>query len=141
MLDKRFNTKEKALQNLSLEVSNGTVYGLLGKNGSGKSTLLRTIAGILPITSGTKKVNGVLSPLIGVNSFTDGDLTTKENIQFYASIRNIRKKDLKVFETKVLSFCQYSESELLKPVKTFSHGMERNDQIHQRNLHIKRKTR
>jgi len=115
--------KKNVLKNLSLHVSSGTIYGLLGKNGSGKSTLLRTIAGVLPIRSGEKTIEGKVSPLIGVNSFTDGDLTTEENIKFYCVLRGFSKERSNEFRTQVLDFCHYTESELLKPVKTFSHGM------------------
>ena len=43
----------RALDNVSLEVKKGDVYGILGSNGSGKSTLLKIVAGVLDPTKGT----------------------------------------------------------------------------------------
>src|SRR3954451_6725245 len=53
-----------ALKDVSLEVHQGTVLGILGANGAGKSTLVRTMAGILPPTSGRVEVHGRVSTLL-----------------------------------------------------------------------------
>ena len=50
--------KKKVFSGLSLELSPGYIYGLLGKNGTGKSTLLRGIAGLLFPDQGTIEVSG-----------------------------------------------------------------------------------
>lgn len=49
----------KALDNVSLEVGTGEVYGLLGPNGSGKSTLMKMMLGLIKPDSGTIKVDGI----------------------------------------------------------------------------------
>src|ERR1700685_1772555 len=56
--------RRTVLQDVSLRVEHGEKLGIIGPNGSGKSTLLKIIAGILQPTSGTKFVDGTISPLI-----------------------------------------------------------------------------
>lgn len=53
------NGRRYALENLSLQLEENVIYGLLGRNGAGKTTLLNMIAGAIPPTSGTIEVNGI----------------------------------------------------------------------------------
>ena len=53
-----YGKRKQVFQNLNLTLTEGNVYGLLGRNGAGKSSLLRTMAGLLFPTSGSCKVNG-----------------------------------------------------------------------------------
>jgi ABC-2 type transport system ATP-binding protein len=53
-----YSSKKLLFDNLSLDIKQGNIYGLLGKNGAGKSTLLKNIAGTLFVKSGTIRVNG-----------------------------------------------------------------------------------
>jgi ABC-2 type transport system ATP-binding protein len=56
-----YGKRKKVFQNLNLTLSEGNVYGLLGKNGAGKSSLLRNMAGLLFPTAGTCEVNGYIA--------------------------------------------------------------------------------
>ena len=56
----------EALKGVSFEVEHGKVLGIVGANGAGKSTLVRTIAGILPPTSGRIEVDGRVSTLLAL---------------------------------------------------------------------------
>ncbi len=89
-----------ALDNASLQISSGEVFGLLGPNGAGKSTLLKTLVGILKPTSGTVRVDGydiVQDPekakrIIGYlpeNPSLYTGLTTQEFLQFVGKIRGV----------------------------------------------------
>ncbi|OLC61097.1 hypothetical protein AUH73_07990 [archaeon 13_1_40CM_4_53_4] len=89
-----------ALDNVSLDIGSGEIFGLLGPNGAGKSTLLKTLVGILRPTSGTIRIYGidiVVEPekakrMIGYlpeNPSLYTGLTTLEFLQFVGKIRGV----------------------------------------------------
>jgi ABC-2 type transport system ATP-binding protein len=94
---KRFGPIE-ALAGLSLSISEGEIYGLLGPNGSGKTTLIRCLAGLLRPDAGRVAVFGV-APRVAVSAGRVGymtqapalysDLTVEENLRFFAALQGV----------------------------------------------------
>lgn len=93
-----------AVNDISLKVEKGKIYGILGPNGAGKSTTIRMLCGVITPTSGSATVNGfdvykeseLIKKQIGYMSQKFSlyeDLTVMENLRFYSSIYGIRKKE------------------------------------------------
>ncbi|WP_121627307.1 ABC transporter ATP-binding protein [Poseidonibacter antarcticus] len=93
-----------ALDNLSLEIKKGTIFGLLGVNGAGKSTILSILNGLSQFDSGKINIFGLdikndieeiknISSIIPQNLAFYEKLTVKENLDFFAKIQNAKKED------------------------------------------------
>jgi ABC-2 type transport system ATP-binding protein len=99
-LTKRFGNFT-AVDNISLEIKSGEIFGLLGPNGAGKTTTFKMMCGLLKPTSGMAFVNGVdllIAPSIArghigymAQKFSlYGDLSVYENLEFYSGIYNLK---------------------------------------------------
>ena len=95
----------RALDSLSLEISDGIIFGLLGVNGAGKTTLLSILNGLIQIDSGEIEVFGLdikkdikeikkISSIIPQNLAFYEKLSVKENIDFFASIQKSTQKSI-----------------------------------------------
>ena len=109
-LSKTFKNKIQALSDITFSVSKGDIFGLIGPDGAGKTTLIRCLCGALRPNNGTIEIFGKNLYQDHKNIIKDigylsqrfslyGDLTVEENIDFFASIREIddyesRKKEL-----------------------------------------------
>lgn len=111
-----------ALNDVSLVVPKGSVYGLVGHNGSGKSSLLRIMANIHRPTSGTVTTHGRISALLELGAGFHPDLTGRENIYLNAAILGLSKKETDHLYDRIVEFSGLQEF-IDTPVKHFSSGM------------------
>jgi ABC-2 type transport system ATP-binding protein len=90
----------RAVDNVTLEIEKGEIFGLLGPNGAGKSTLIKMLTTMLRPSSGTASILGhdiiqemdAVRSCIGVvfqDATLDGKLTARENLDFHAQLYNI----------------------------------------------------
>ena len=104
-----------AVKNVSLQIRNGEVYGLLGANGAGKTTTIRMLCGLLDLTSGTMELEGTGGNLrteavrrrIGYMSQKFSlyeDLTIRENLDFFSGVYGVPDQDREEKIRWVLSF-------------------------------------
>lgn len=111
-----------ALNDISLEVKKGEVFGIVGYNGSGKSTLLKIIAGVMKPTKGKVKVSGTMAPLIELGAGFDQNLTGRENVYLNGAILGYTKKKLDDAFDEILEFSELGDF-IDVPVKNYSSGM------------------
>lgn len=118
---KSFGEDFYALSNVDFEANVGEVVGFVGINGSGKSTLSNIIAGIVPETSGTVRVNGQVS-LIAVAAGLKNDLTGRDNIELKLLMLGFNKNDIRELEEDIIEFSELGTF-IDQPVKSYSSGM------------------
>jgi len=111
-----------ALENVSFEVQQGDVFGIVGLNGSGKSTLLKLVSGILKPTTGSVSVTGTIAPLIELGAGFDMNLTARENIYLNGSVLGHSKKTMDEKFDDIVDFSELHEF-IDVPMKNYSSGM------------------
>jgi ABC-type polysaccharide/polyol phosphate transport system ATPase subunit len=111
-----------ALQDISFTVEAGEVVAILGRNGAGKSTLLKVLAGVLPPTKGTSKVDGKIAPMIELGAGFHPEMTGAENILFYSALMGRNIKSVKERTPAIGEWAGVSDH-MDFPLRTFSSGM------------------
>lgn len=111
-----------ALKNVSFEIVQGEVVGIVGRNGSGKSTLLRLIAGIYGPDSGEVIISGDTMYLNGFNHGIKPRLTMRENIHLVGSILGLRRREVELKFDDIVNFSNLRDFLDVK-VYRFSTGM------------------
>lgn len=111
-----------ALRDVSLDIPEGTTFGLLGHNGSGKSTLLKCIAKILTPDEGTISSRGRVAAMLEVGSGFHPELSGRENIFLNGAILGMTRKEI---EKKFIDIVEFSGvgDFIDQPVKNYSSGM------------------
>ena len=84
-----------ALNDISLEINDGEVLGIIGSNGAGKSTLLKILSKVTAPTSGTIKYKGRIASLLEVGTGFHTELTGRENIFLNGAINGMNKREVK----------------------------------------------
>lgn len=111
-----------ALEDVSLEVSEGEVLGLVGRNGSGKTTLLKILSRITRPTTGWAEIRGRVRSLLEVGTGFHGELTGRENIYLSGSILGMAKSEINRKMDEIIAFAEV-EKFIDTPVKHYSSGM------------------
>ena len=111
-----------ALNDVSFQVKQGEVFGIIGLNGAGKSTLLKIVAGILKPTSGSVKREGSIAPLIELGAGFNGDLTGVENIILNGLLLGYPKKQIINKMDEIIEFAELGQH-IHYPLKNYSSGM------------------
>jgi len=112
----------EAVRGVSFDVPHGTVLGIVGSNGAGKSTLVRTIAGILPPTSGRVEVHGRVSTLLALGVGFNRKLTGRENVILGGLAAGLSRERLESKYEDIAAFAELEEFMDL-PMRTYSSGM------------------
>ncbi|GAA0081058.1 ABC transporter ATP-binding protein [Clostridium sporogenes] len=125
--------KKLVLNNITLNINKGQIYGLIGPSGSGKTTLVKMIVGMEVPDNGTIKVlnenvpNLELLQNIGYMAQSDAlytELTAQENLKFYASLFKLNKRTMENRIAYVINMVNLN-NDLSKKISTYSGGMKR----------------
>lgn len=134
-LSKAYNKSAvKAVDDISLELKPGEIFGFLGPNGAGKTTTIKMITGILSYEEGEIEVCGIdlkrdsIAAKKNIGYVSDNDviydkLTGKEYIDFLADIYGVDVETRKARAEKMLKIFNLTDA-FNSPIKTYSHGMK-----------------
>ena len=111
-----------ALRNVSFEVEQGEVVGLVGRNGAGKSTLLKVLSRITRPTAGQVSLCGRLTSLLEVGAGFHPELTGRENVFLNAAILGMRRTEIRRKFDEIVDFAEIGQF-IDTPVKRYSSGM------------------
>lgn len=120
--DSNFSDIIWPLRDVSFEVKQGEVVGIVGKNGAGKSTLLKILSRITAPTKGRIEIHGKVSSLLEVGTGFHQELTGRENVYLNGTILGMRKKEIDRRFDEIVDFSGI-EKFIDTPAKRYSSGM------------------
>jgi len=116
------NTIFWALKNISFDIHEGEIVGLIGANGAGKSTILKILSRVTTPTNGKIELYGKVKSLLEVGTGFHPELTGRENVYLSGSILGMKKKEIEYKFDEIVKFSEI-ERFLDTPVKRYSSGM------------------
>ena len=123
-----------AVENLSLSLRPGEIFGFLGSNGAGKSTTIKCLVGIYPFQEGDIRINGVsikVNPLeakkqigyVSDNHAVFERLTGREYVNHIANLYRVDVSEIEERCTRLLQIFKLEDA-FDRPIKSYSHGMK-----------------
>ena len=111
-----------AIKDITFDVKEGEVVGIIGRNGAGKSTLLKLLSRVTAPTTGSIKARGRIASLLEVGTGFHGELTGRENIYMNGSIMGMTRAEINRKLDDIVEFAGV-ERYIDTPVKRYSSGM------------------
>ncbi len=112
-----------ALRDVSFDIREGEIVGLIGRNGAGKTTLLKILSRITRPTAGFAEVHGRMGSLLEVGTGFHPELTGRENVFLSGAILGMRKREIERKFDAIVAFAEVDKF-IDTPLKHFSTGMQ-----------------
>ncbi|MCA8906673.1 MAG: ABC transporter ATP-binding protein [Rhodospirillaceae bacterium] len=112
----------RALDGVSLELTQGTRVGLVGHNGAGKTTLLRVLAGIFEPTGGQVITVGKIAPIFDISFGMDPEISGWDNIILRGILLGLGIDEIRARQQEIAEVSELGEF-LDMPLRTYSGGM------------------